>query len=121
MYRKILINLSCVMKSHKCNTWFSSEIVHVLKAVAIVASEHFNLSTNFAINQLLCADFSEMSLEWRLKPGFGTQKMCSFLLNIDIPSIEITNKKVLYVNIFLGLPLNFPCNTGVSLGSVHCN
>ena len=45
-----------VLKSHKCNISFLSEIVHVLKAVAIVTSEHFNLSTNFAVSQLLGAD-----------------------------------------------------------------
>ena len=59
MYKEILINLSLscgVLKSRKCNTSFSSEIVHVLKAVAIVTSEHFNLSTNFAVSQLLGAD-----------------------------------------------------------------
>ena len=59
MYKKILINLtmSCrVLKSRKCNTSFSSEIVHVLKAVAIVTSEHLNLSTNVAVSQLLGAD-----------------------------------------------------------------
>ena len=45
-----------MLKSHKFNTWFSSEIVHVLKAVAIVTSKHFNLSKNFAVSQLLGAD-----------------------------------------------------------------
>ena len=45
-----------MLKSHKCNISFLSEIVHVLKAVAIVTSEDFNLSTNFAVSQLLGAD-----------------------------------------------------------------
>ena len=59
MYKKILINLFLwcgVLKSHKCNTSFSSQIVHVLKAVAIVTSEHLKLSTNFAVSQRLGAD-----------------------------------------------------------------
>ena len=59
MYKKNLINLSLscgVLTSRKCNTSLSSEIVHVLKAVAIETSEHFNLSTNFAVIQLLGAD-----------------------------------------------------------------
>ena len=59
MYQKILINLSLlcdVLNSHKCNRSFSKDIVHVLKAVAIVTSEHSNLSTNFAVSQLLGAD-----------------------------------------------------------------
>ena len=46
----------------------------------------------------------KMSLERRLKPDFGTQKKCSFPLNGDVPSTEVTNKKVMHVNIFLGLP-----------------
>ena len=99
-----------MLKSHKCNTSFSREIVHVLKAVAIVTSEHLNLSTNFAPSQVLI----KMFLERRLKPGFGTQKKCSFPLNRDVPSIEIRNKKVMSVNIFPGTPLNFPLNTEVS-------
>ena len=48
MYKKILINLflwSGVLKSHKCNTSFSSQIVHVLKAVAIATSELINESS----------------------------------------------------------------------------
>ena len=59
MYKKILINLFLwcgVLKSHKGNASFSTQIVHALKAVAIVTSEHLNLSTNFAVNQLFGAD-----------------------------------------------------------------
>ena len=59
MYKNILINLFLwcgVLKSHKCKTSFSSQIVHVLKAIAIVTNEHLNLSTNFAVSQLLGAD-----------------------------------------------------------------
>ena len=59
MYKKILINLFLwcgVLKSHECNASFSSQIVYVLKAVAIVTNEHLNLSTNFAVSQLFGAD-----------------------------------------------------------------
>ena len=59
MYKKILINLFLwcgVLRSRKCNTSFSSEIVHVLKAIAIVTNEHLNLSTDFPVSQLLGAD-----------------------------------------------------------------
>ena len=59
-----------------------------------------------------------MSLEWRLKPGFGTQKKCSFPLNRGVPSIEVTNKKVMYVNIFLGLPWVFRQYGDVRRGSI---
>ena len=79
MYKKILINLSLscgVLESRKCNTSFSSEIVHVLKAVAIVTSEHLNLSTNLPLVSFYL--LIKMSLEWRLKPGFGIQKIVPF-------------------------------------------
>ena len=69
-----------------------SEIVHVLKAVAIVTFEHLNLSTIFMVSHLLSA---KMCPEWKLNPGFGTQKKCPFLLNRGVPSIEVTNTKIM--------------------------
>ena len=51
------------------------EMVHVLKAVAIVTSEDLNLSTFVVVSHFLSA---KVSPEWRLKPGFGTQKKVSF-------------------------------------------
>ena len=50
-------------------------MVHVLKAVAIVTSEDLNLSTFVVVSHFLSA---KASPEWRLKPGFGTQKKVSF-------------------------------------------
>ena len=100
-----------MLKSHKCNTSFSREIVHVLKAVAIVTSEHLNLSTNLPLVSFCL--LIKMSLEWRLKPGFGIQKKCSFPLKEMSLLTKVTNKKVMYVNIFLGLPLNFSFNSDV--------
>ena len=45
-----------------------SEIVHVLKAVAIVTSEHLNLSTVFVVSHLLSA---KMSPQWMaVESGF---------------------------------------------------
>ena len=55
-----------------------------------------------------------MSLEWRLKPGFGTQKKVFLSLNRDVPSIEATNKKGYVREHFPGTPLNFPFNSDVS-------
>ena len=82
---------------------------HVLKAVAIVTSEHLNLSTNLAVSLI------KTSSKWRLKPGFGTRKKCSFPLNRDVPSIEVTNRQVMYGNILAG-PSEWRCplNTEVS-------
>ena len=34
--------------------------------------------------------------EWKLNPGFGTQKKCFFPLNKSIPSVEVTNTKILW-------------------------
>ena len=50
------------------------EMVHVLKAVAIVAGEDLNLPTFVVVSHFLSA---KVSPEWRLKPGFGTQKKVS--------------------------------------------
>ena len=50
-----------------------SEIVHVLKAVAMVTIENLNLSTMFVDSYFLSA---KVSPEWRLNQGFGTQKSC---------------------------------------------
>ena len=65
------------------NSQILSEIpvVHVLKAVAIVTSQHLILSTIFVISHLLIA---KMSLEWRLNLGFGTQRKCPFPLRIEV-------------------------------------
>ena len=90
-----------MLKSHKCNTSFPGEIVPVLKAVALLTSEHLNLSKNLPL--VSSCVLIKMPLEWRLKPGFGIQKKCSFPQNRDVPSKEVTNEKVMSVNIFLGL------------------
>ena len=92
-----------MLKSHKCNTSFPGEIVPVLKAVALLTSEHLNLYERI-LSLVHFWVLIKMSLEWRLKPGLGIQKKCSFPQNRDVPSIEVTNKKVMFVNTFLGLP-----------------
>ena len=62
-----------------------SEIVHVLKAVAIVTRVHLNISMISVVSHFLSA---KVSPEWRLNPGFGTKKKCPFPLNRVGPSIE---------------------------------
>ena len=79
-----------MFNSHKSYTSFLREIVHVLNAVTVLTSElHLNLSTNFAVCHLL---------------GFGTQNKRPFPLNRDFPSTEVTNRKIMNVNIFAGSP-----------------
>ena len=96
-----MINLClqcCVLNSLKCRTLILSKIVHVLKAVATVTSEHLNLSAIFVASHFLSA---KVSPEWRLSPGFRTQRKCPFPLNRGVPSIEAINTKI-NVNIFPG-------------------
>ena len=38
-----------------------------------------------------------LSPEWRLNPGFDTQKECPFHLNKGVPSIEVIDTKVIWV------------------------
>ena len=71
-----------------------SEIVHVLKAVAMMTIEDLNLSTMFVDSYFLSA---KVSPEWRLNQGFGTQRSCFFFpLNRRVPSIEVTNTKIMW-------------------------
>lgn len=65
------------------------QLIHVLKAVAIVTSENLNLSTNFVVSLFLIA---KVSAEWRLNQRFETQKRCPLPLSrAGVPSIEVTN------------------------------
>ena len=65
------------------------QLIHVLKAVAIVTSEHLNLWTVFVVSLFLIA---KVSAEWRLNQRFETQKRCPLPLNrAGVPSIEVTN------------------------------
>ena len=48
-----------------------------------------------------------------VKAGFRDPEKCSFPLKEMSLLTKVTNKKVMYVNIFLGLPLNFPFNSDV--------
>ena len=43
----------CVLNSHKCSS--GSEIVHVMKAVAIVSSVHLKLSMIFVVSHFFSA------------------------------------------------------------------
>ena len=61
-----------------------SELIHVLKAVTFV--------TTFMVSHSLIA---KVSPEWKLNPGFRTQKKCPFPLKRgSVPSIDITNTKI---------------------------
>ena len=61
-----------------------------MKAVAIVTDEHF--STLFVVSHFFSA---KVSPEWRLNPGFRTQKKCPFPLNRGVLSMEVTNTKIM--------------------------
>ena len=87
------------------------EIVHVLKAVTVVTSVRLNnLSMIFVVSHFLIA---KVSPKWRLNPGFGIQKKCSFpLVNRGVPSIEVANTKIM--STFLRDKVLCPLNRGVS-------
>ena len=53
-----------------------------MKAVAIVTSEHRNLSTIFVDSHF---SSGKVSPEWRLNQGFRTKKKCPFPLNRGVP------------------------------------
>ena len=70
-----------------------SELIHVLKAhVAIVNSEHFNLTTIFVVSHFLIA---KVTPGCRLNSGFWNLNYCPFPLNKDVPSKEVTISKII--------------------------
>ena len=80
----------CVEFSHVKDVDIS-EIVHALKSEAILTGELRNLSTLFVISRFLS---TKVSHERRLTPGFATKKKCPFPLEGNVPSIEVTNTKI---------------------------
>ena len=77
----------------------------------------------FVVNHFLSA---KVLPEWRINPGFGTQKKCPFPLNRGVPSTEVRNKYKNHVNIFLGpnfvsLEWTCPLNRDVPNEGFHCN
>ena len=68
-----------------------SELIHVLKAVAIVTSALNELINEWSVTFLI----AKVSPEWRLNLGVGAPKKCPFPLNRDVSSQEVTNTKTL--------------------------
>ena len=90
-----MINLSlqyCVLNFSQVQYIDLSEIVQFVKAGIIVITVHLKLSTVFVISHILGA---KVSAEWRLNLVFGTQKKCPFSLNGGVPSIEVTDTKIM--------------------------
>ena len=74
-----------------------SEMVHNLKAVAIWQENTSKHCINdYCVSHFLTFLSAKVFPEWKLNPGFGTQKKCFFPLNKSIPSIEVTNTKILW-------------------------
>ena len=69
-----------------------SEIVQFMKAISIVTSVQQKKSTLIVVSHVLSA---KVSPEWRENSGFGTQKKCPHPLNRGVPSIEVTNTKIM--------------------------
>ena len=67
---------------------------------------------------------AKLSPEWRLNPGFGTQKECPFPLNCGVPSLEVIDTKTIYVDVVLEPNVvspewRCPLNRGVSKERFH--
>ena len=95
MYKKPWLTYLCDVVC-----WIAASAVHrfewnssVVKAVIIVTGAHLNLSTLFMVSRFLSA---KVFPEWRLNPDFGTQKRCPFRLNRCVPSIEVTDTKIMW-------------------------
>ena len=74
-----------------------SEMVHNLKAFAIwQENTPKTVSTIIVVSQFSTFLSAKVFPEWKLNPGFGTQKKCFFPLNKSIPSVEVTNTKILW-------------------------
>ena len=69
-----------------------SEIVQFMKAISIVTSVQLKKSTLIVVRHFLSA---KVSPEWRSNSGFGTQNKSPFPLNRGVPSIEVTNTKIM--------------------------
>ena len=61
----------------------------------VVISVHsmYMLSTPLVVSHYFSA---KVSPEWRLNLGFGTQKKCPFPLNRSVPSLEVTDAKIMW-------------------------
>ena len=73
----------------------TSEIVQFVKAAIMVISVHLKISTFFVVSHVLSA---KVSPEWRLNPGFRTKKTCPFPLNRGVPSIKVTDIKIMWTS-----------------------
>ena len=85
-----------------------SEIVQFSKAPIILISVHLKISTLCVVSHVLSV---KVSLEWKSKPGFGTQKTCPFPLNRGVPSTEETDSKIMWT--FFRDQILCPLNGGV--------
>ena len=84
MYETYLCDVVC---------WIPTGAEQVLKDVATFTSKHFHLSKIFLASHFLNA---KVTPKWKLSPSFGTQKKCPFPLNTGVPSIEVTNTKIMW-------------------------
>ena len=77
--------------SHKLSKSIFVGVVHVLKAITILTSEQWNLSTLFVVSHF---SSTKVSPGRRLKPG--SRKSVPFPLNRGVPSTEVTNIKIMW-------------------------
>ena len=90
-----MINVSlqyCVLNFSQVQYIDLSEIVQFVKAGIIFITVHLRLSTLVVISHVLVA---KVSPECRLNLVFETQKKCPFSLEGGVPSIEVTDTKIM--------------------------
>ena len=74
------------------------------------------ISLKTVVSQFL---FTKVSPEWRLNWGFGTQKKCPFPLNRGVPSLEVTNTKIMWT--FFRDQILYSLNGRVPKERFHCS
>ena len=92
--------------SHRFRRSILVGVVHVLKAIAILTSEQWNLSTLFVVSHF---SSTKVSPGRRLKPG--PRKSVPFPLNRGVSSTEVTNIKIMWT--FFRDQILCPLNGGV--------
>ena len=80
--------------------WIPISVVHLFKLVSSCFGNrrYCDLWTLKLINDFLWSVSLrvKLSFEWRLSPGFGTQKKCPFPRNGGVPTTELTNSKIMW-------------------------
>ena len=93
------------------SSWLVTSVYQVLAKIYVRFFYYgitLKISTLFVVSHDLSA---KVPPEWRSNPSFGSQKTCFFTLNRGVPSIEVTDTKI--IRTFLRDQILWPLNRGV--------